>query len=165
MDSVPLCDRSRRPKMTPPHAAPSRYGAYRWGLGVGRLGSGRCPRNRMDGPLWRRLRALWFVTPARTMGEPIVSRPARALARFSKSRATFACSASACLSLISRSIRLIETWRSASSRSDEGKLFEGNQLLRIQARQVGVDLDIAIIAIFTLNGADPGVLVAYVALR
>ena len=46
----------------------------------GRTG-GRRPRNRMDGPLWRRLRALWFVVPTRTMGEPIVLRPARALAQ------------------------------------------------------------------------------------
>jgi hypothetical protein len=58
-------------------APPSRYGGCWWDFGVVRE---RRPQNRMDGPPWRRLRALWFVAPARTMGGPIVVRPARALA-------------------------------------------------------------------------------------
>jgi hypothetical protein len=37
-------------------------------------------------------------------------------------------------------------------------LLEGNQLLRIQTRQIGVDLDVVIVAIVTFNRADPGVL-------
>jgi hypothetical protein len=48
-----------------PYAAPSRYGACWWGLGVGRLVRSRRLRNCMDGPLWRRL----FVAPARITGE------------------------------------------------------------------------------------------------
>jgi hypothetical protein len=95
------------------------------------------------------------------MGEPIVLSPARALARFSKSRATFACSASTGFSLIGRSIKLMEAWRSASSRSDEGKLFEGNQLLHIQARQVGMNLNI-VITIFAFNWAHPWMLEGHV---
>jgi hypothetical protein len=43
-------------------------------------------------------------------------------------------------------------------------LFEGNQLLRIQARQIGPDLNIVIIAIFALNWAHSGMLERYVAL-
>jgi hypothetical protein len=35
---------------------PSRYAAFWWRLGIGRLGSGRCPRNHTDGPLWRQTR-------------------------------------------------------------------------------------------------------------
>jgi hypothetical protein len=43
-------------------------------------------------------------------------------------------------------------------------VFEGNQLLRIKARKVGLNLDVVIAAIAGLNGTDPGMLVGNVAL-
>jgi hypothetical protein len=45
-----------------------------------------------------------------------------------------------------------------------GEVFEGNQLLRIEPRQIGLDLDVVLIAITSLKGTDTGILVANVAL-
>jgi hypothetical protein len=84
-----------------------------------------------------------------------------------KSRAIFACSTSARFPLISLSYSGIGASRyrcSASGGSDKSELLEDNQLLRVQARQIGVDLDIVIIPIFTLNRANSRVLEGHVAL-
>jgi hypothetical protein len=43
-------------------------------------------------------------------------------------------------------------------------VFKGNQLLRIEAREVGLNLDVVVIAITGLNGTDPRMLVGDVAL-
>jgi hypothetical protein len=97
---------------------------FRGRLGVG----GRRPQNRMDGPLWRRLRVLWFVAPARTMGGPIVLRPARALAQVGRllGITSYLCLFYLDLLLSDQPVDQADGgWRSASSRSDEGKLFEG----------------------------------------
>ena len=52
---------------------------------------------------------------------------------------------------------------SVSAGGDEGEVFKGNQLLRIEAREVGLNLDVVVIAITGLNGTDPGMLVRNVA--
>jgi hypothetical protein len=43
-------------------------------------------------------------------------------------------------------------------------VFEGNQLLRIEPRQIGLNLDVVLIAIFWLKRANPRVLISNVAL-
>jgi hypothetical protein len=53
---------------------------------------------------------------------------------------------------------------SVSAGSDESEVFEGNQLLRIEARQISLNLDVAIVAITGLKGTDPRILVGDIAL-
>jgi len=53
---------------------------------------------------------------------------------------------------------------STSSGSDESEVLERNQLLRVEPRQIGLDLDVVLIAVFGLKRTDPRVLISNVAL-